>query len=204
MNQTFMMLILLFSCPGGQFDCCWLWKGQSGSSVHQLHVVRLAVFTFYQVDSIFNTIAPLQVGLSVYFIWDLLGPSVLVGRSFIASHETTSSYLSIGLAVLVICLPLNALVSTFFWFLEDPPSLIRQGLTKAGKVWYIMDRYQTRQMEQKDTRVNLVNEILNGIKVETMWRMFASSASSRCWKCTHGSSRSWKWLETSGRRQFLV
>ena len=31
-----------------------------------------------------------------------------------------------------------------------------------------MDRYQTRQMEQKDTRVNLVNEILNGIKVETM------------------------------------
>ena len=28
-----------------------------------------------------------------------------------------------------------------------------------------MDRYQTRQMEQKDTRVNLVNEILNGIKV---------------------------------------
>ena len=46
--------------------------------------------------------------------------------------------------------------------------MIRQGLTKAGKVWYIMDRYQTRQMEQKDTRVNLVNEILNGIKVETM------------------------------------
>ena len=34
------------------------------------------------------------------------------------------------------------------------------------KVWYIMDRYQTRQMEQKDTRVNLVNEILNGIKVQ--------------------------------------
>ena len=28
-----------------------------------------------------------------------------------------------------------------------------------------MDRYQTRQMEQKDTRVNLVNEILIGIKV---------------------------------------
>ena len=28
-----------------------------------------------------------------------------------------------------------------------------------------MDRYQTRQMDQKDTRVNLVNEILNGIKV---------------------------------------
>ena len=25
--------------------------------------------------------APLQVGLSVYFIWDLLGPSVLVGKT---------------------------------------------------------------------------------------------------------------------------
>ena len=34
------------------------------------------------------------------------------------------------------------------------------------QIWYIMDRYQTRQMEKKDVRVNLVNEILNGIKVQ--------------------------------------
>lgn len=33
-----------------------------------------------------------------------------------------------------------------------------------------MDRYQTRQMDQKDTRVNLVNEILNGIKVGNYWK----------------------------------
>ena len=41
---------------------------------------------------------------------------------------------------------------------------------KSAKVWYIMDRYQTRQMDQKDTRVNLVNEILNGIKVGNYWK----------------------------------
>ena len=29
----------------------------------------------------FLSSAPLQVGLSVYFIWDLLGPSVLVGKT---------------------------------------------------------------------------------------------------------------------------
>ena len=40
----------------------------------------------------------------------------------------------------------------------------------SAKVWFIMDRYQTRQMDQKDTRVNLVNEILNGIKVGNYWK----------------------------------
>ena len=34
-----------------------------------------------------------------------------------------------------------------------------------NQIWYIMDRYQQIQMERKDVRVNLVNEILNGIKV---------------------------------------
>ena len=43
-----------------------------------------------------------------------------------------------------------------------------------------MDRYQTRQMEQKDTRVNLVNEILNGIKVGNLVETFSSAVFSRC------------------------
>ena len=45
------------------------------------------------------------------------------------------------------------------------PGFLKLNETDSAKVWYVMDRYQTRQMEQKDTRVNLVNEILNGIKV---------------------------------------
>ena len=53
---------------------------------------------------------------------------------------------------------------------------------KSAKVWYIMDRYQTRQMDQKDTRVNLVNEILNGIKVGNLVERatFSSTVFSRC------------------------
>ena len=45
-----------------------------------------------------------------------------------------------------------------------------------------MDRYQTRQMDQKDTRVNLVNEILNGIKVGNLVERatFSSTVFSRC------------------------
>ena len=31
--------------------------------------------------------------------------------------------------------------------------------------WYVMESYQKKQMQQKDLRVNLVNEVLNGIKV---------------------------------------
>ena len=43
--------------------------------------------------------------------------------------------------MLVLCLPLN------------------------GYAWYAMEEYQNKQMKQKDVRVNLINEILNGIKV---------------------------------------
>ena len=49
--------------------------------------------------------------------------------------------LILGLAVLVLCLPLN------------------------GLAWYSMESYQQKQMKQKDVRVNMINEILNGIKV---------------------------------------
>ena len=43
-----------------------------------------------------------------------------------------------------------------------------------GIAWNIMETYQQKQMEQKDIRVNLVNEILNGIKVLKLYAWEAS------------------------------
>ena len=47
----------------------------------------------------------------------------------------------LGLGLLVFFLPMNAIC------------------------WNVMEKYQRAQMKQKDIRVNLVNEILTGIKV---------------------------------------
>ncbi|KAG5890605.1 hypothetical protein JTB14_005118 [Gonioctena quinquepunctata] len=68
--------------------------------------------------------APLQICLSLYFLWQELGPSVLA-----------------GLAVMIILIPINGFI--------------------ANKVKTL----QVRQMKNKDERVKLMNEILNGIKV---------------------------------------
>ncbi|XP_015591556.1 multidrug resistance-associated protein 1 isoform X6 [Cephus cinctus] len=68
--------------------------------------------------------APLQIALALYFLWDILGPSVLA-----------------GLAVMIILIPVNAFI--------------------ASKVKTL----QIRQMKNKDERVKLMNEVLNGIKV---------------------------------------
>lgn len=68
--------------------------------------------------------APLQITLALYFLWDILGPSVLA-----------------GLAVMIILIPVNALI--------------------ANKIKDL----QIRQMKNKDERVKLMNEVLNGIKV---------------------------------------
>ncbi|XP_068238012.1 multidrug resistance-associated protein 1-like isoform X2 [Palaemon carinicauda] len=68
--------------------------------------------------------APLQIGLALYFLWDLLGPSVLA-----------------GLAVMIIVIPINGVIA------------------KKTK------DLQFKQMKNKDHRVKLMNEILNGIKV---------------------------------------
>ena len=56
------------------------------------------------------------------------------------------------------------------------------------KVWYIMDRYQTRQMEQKDTRVNLVNEILNGIKVQIQFENAKEKEEDKSQGCSQQGS----------------
>ncbi|XP_071542397.1 multidrug resistance-associated protein 1-like isoform X3 [Panulirus ornatus] len=68
--------------------------------------------------------APLQIVLALYFLWDLLGPSVLA-----------------GLAVLIVLIPVNGAI--------------------ANKT----KELQIKQMKNKDQRVKLMNEILNGIKV---------------------------------------
>ncbi|CAH1105172.1 unnamed protein product [Psylliodes chrysocephalus] len=68
--------------------------------------------------------APLQICLSLYFLWQELGPSVLA-----------------GLTLLIILIPINGFI--------------------ANRVKTL----QVKQMKNKDERVKLMNEILNGIKV---------------------------------------
>lgn len=68
--------------------------------------------------------APLQIGLAIYFLWGILGPSVLA-----------------GLAVMIILIPVNGVIAN-----------------KAKNL-------QIKQMKNKDERVKLMNEVLNGIKV---------------------------------------
>ncbi|XP_043579583.1 multidrug resistance-associated protein 1 isoform X3 [Bombus pyrosoma] len=68
--------------------------------------------------------APMQIVLALYFLWEILGPAVLA-----------------GLAVLLILIPINVLI------------------TNRVKT------LQIRQMKYKDERVKLMNEVLNGIKV---------------------------------------
>ncbi|KAK7081053.1 Canalicular multispecific organic anion transporter 1, partial [Halocaridina rubra] len=67
--------------------------------------------------------APLQIAIALYFLWDLLGPSVLA-----------------GLAVMIVLIPINGVI--------------------ANKT----KNLQFKQMKNKDHRVKLMNEILNGIK----------------------------------------
>ncbi|CAM5157939.1 unnamed protein product [Natator depressus] len=68
--------------------------------------------------------APLQIALSVVFLWWELGPSVLA-----------------GIGVMVLLIPINALLAT-----------------KARTI-------QMKNMKNKDQRMKIMNEILNGIKI---------------------------------------
>ncbi|XP_044754616.1 multidrug resistance-associated protein 1 isoform X3 [Coccinella septempunctata] len=81
---------------------------------------------FVELTAFLNLIwsAPLQIILSLYFLWKILGPSVLA-----------------GLAVMIILIPVNGFI--------------------ANKVKVL----QIKQMKNKDERVKLMNEVLNGIKV---------------------------------------
>ncbi|XP_047488964.1 multidrug resistance-associated protein 1-like isoform X5 [Penaeus chinensis] len=81
---------------------------------------------FMDLTSYINMLwsAPLQIALALYFLWGLLGPSVLA-----------------GLAVMIVLIPVNGYI--------------------ANKT----KQFQISQMKNKDHRVKLMNEILNGIKV---------------------------------------
>lgn len=68
--------------------------------------------------------APLQIILSLIFLYNTLGPSIFA-----------------GFGVMVVMIPLNGVLAS-----------------KARK-------FQISQMKKKDTRIKLVNEVLNGIKV---------------------------------------
>ena len=68
--------------------------------------------------------APLQIVLSLVFLYLTMGPSIFA-----------------GFAVMVLMIPLNALLATW------------------------SRKLQVKQMALKDSRIKLVNEILNGMKV---------------------------------------
>ncbi|KAJ6669153.1 hypothetical protein lerEdw1_007962 [Lerista edwardsae] len=68
--------------------------------------------------------APLQIALSILFLWQELGPSVLA-----------------GIGVMVLLIPINAVL-----------------VTKAKAI-------QIKNMKNKDERMKIMNEILNGIKI---------------------------------------
>lgn len=69
--------------------------------------------------------APLQISLAIYFLWGILGPSVLA-----------------GLAVMIILIPVNGVIAN-----------------KAKNL-------QIKQMKNKDERVKLMNEVLNGVSAD--------------------------------------
>ncbi|XP_030388257.1 canalicular multispecific organic anion transporter 2-like [Scaptodrosophila lebanonensis] len=81
---------------------------------------------FVEFTHFINTLwsAPLKIGVALFFLWQLLGPSVLG-----------------GLVVMFMLIPLNGFIAS-----------------RTRK-------YQIRQMQYKDERIKLMNEILNGIKV---------------------------------------
>ncbi|XP_078610231.1 multidrug resistance-associated protein 1-like isoform X2 [Branchiostoma floridae x Branchiostoma japonicum] len=68
--------------------------------------------------------APFQIAVSLYFLWQTLGPSILA-----------------GLGVMILLIPVNAVLGN------------------------IIKKLQVKQMKHKDTRMKLMNEVLNGIKV---------------------------------------
>ena len=68
--------------------------------------------------------APLQISLCIFFLWGIIGPSVLA-----------------GLAVIILLVPVNGFIASQ------------------------IKKLQINQMKEKDKRVKMMNEILQGIKV---------------------------------------
>ncbi|XP_060071681.1 multidrug resistance-associated protein 1-like [Ylistrum balloti] len=81
---------------------------------------------FMDLMTYFHTIwsGPFQIAVSLYFLWQTLGPSVLAGTG-----------------VMIVMIPVNAVIAK-----------------KSRDL-------QMKQMRLKDSRIKLMNEVLNGIKV---------------------------------------
>ncbi|KAI3383909.1 hypothetical protein SNEBB_000827 [Seison nebaliae] len=81
---------------------------------------------FYDIVTYINMIwsAPFQIIVAIYFLWQLLGPSVLA-----------------GVGIMILLIPMNA------YFAQKQRSC------------------QITMMKEKDKRIKVMNEILNGIKV---------------------------------------
>ena len=81
--------------------------------------------------------------LCMYFLWQILGPSSLAGKTRFMGPMVFQLifFLIQGFGIMVFMIPFNGAV--------------------AGK----MKKYQKSQMKDKDKRVKMMDEILNGIKV---------------------------------------
>ena len=76
----------------------------------------------------------------MYINWCWCGPLQVIIAMFLLYQELGASMFA-GFAILIIIMPLNAIFASF------------------------LKKLQTKQMEYKDERVKIINEILNGIKV---------------------------------------
>ena len=74
---------------------------------------------------------PLQIVLALIFLYLTMGPSIFA-----------------GLAIMILMMPVNAVVSA------------------------IMRRLHTKMMSKKDKRMKVINEILNGIKVRSCRKLY--------------------------------
>lgn len=74
---------------------------------------------------------PLQIVLALIFLYLTMGPSIFA-----------------GLAIMILMMPVNAVVSA------------------------IMRRLHTKMMSKKDKRMKVINEILNGIKVRSYRKFY--------------------------------
>lgn len=72
-----------------------------------------------------------------------------------------------------------------------------------GLAWSVMEKYQQKQMAQKDIRVNLVNEILNGIKVLKLYA-WEESFSDEIGKIREKEVKALRYFQYLEGTQFLM
>eukprot|EP00047_Mylnosiga_fluctuans_P021846 m.109714 g.109714 ORF g.109714 m.109714 type:complete len:1474 (+) comp9049_c0_seq5:48-4469(+) len=99
---------------------------QSTTTGEMVNLMAVDAQRFMDLTSYLHMIwsAPIQIGLSLFFLWDLMGYAILG-----------------GVGVMVLMIPLNGFIA-------------KRTRTQ-----------QVAQMAQKDQRIKLMNEVLNGIKV---------------------------------------